>query len=299
MAKKKIKTWKKPPVLLYFLTALILIFLVTPILMVVPMSFTSSSLLKFPPEGFSFRWYEEFFSSSKWLDAAWVSIRIALGTTVIAVIFGTLGSLCVTKKVMRKGKSGKWIKLAMQLPMMLPAVIVAVAMYLVFGNMKVIGEIWPVILAHSCLAIPMVVTMMSSALAGLDASQYDAARVLGANHFQATMKVVLPLIKPSILSSCLFAFITSFDESVLVLFITKSKTMTLPRIMYADLKYGISPSLAAVSSLLICATLTFFVLSRVLSGMSPEARAKKLQAKIEKEQRKLDEQRRAQQTMAA
>ena len=288
MEKKKVKTWQKRPILLYVLTLLILLFLVTPILIVIPMSFTDSTLLKFPPEGFSLRWYEEFFSSSKWLDAAWVSIRIALGTTVLAVILGTLGALCVTKKVMRKGKSSKWIKLAMQLPMMLPAVIVAVSMYLVFGNLKIIGEVWTVVLAHTCLAIPMVVTMMSAALAGLDGSQYDAARVLGATHFQATMKVVLPLIKPSILSSCLFAFITSFDESVLVLFVTKSKTMTLPRLMFADLRYGISPALAAISTLLICITLTFFILSKVLSSMTPEARARKLQVKAEKERMRME-----------
>lgn len=293
---KKIKSWQKRPVLLYIITVLVLLFLLLPILIVVPMSFTSGTLLRFPPEGFSLRWYEKFFQDRQWIGSAIVSIKAAFGTMIVSVLLGTLASVGIAKKIMVKSK---WVKIVLQIPMIIPAVIVAVSMYLVFGRYKVLGKMWVIILAHSCLAIPFVVTLMTSALQGLDASQYDAARVLGANHFQATVKVVLPLIKTAIFSSCLFAFIISFDESVLVLFITKTKTLTLPRMMYADLKYGISPALASVSTLLICTTLTFFLLSKLIASMSPDAKAKRMQAKLEKELFKLEIKRRKQELAKA
>ena len=296
MKKKKIKSWQRRPYALYIITALVLLFLLLPIIIIVPMSFTSGTLLHFPPEGFSFRWYEKFFQDKQWIDSALVSIRAAFGTMIVSVLLGTVASVGLAKKIM--GKS-KWVKVVLQIPMMIPAVIVAVSMYLVFGKYKILGKMWVIILAHSCLAIPYVVTLTTAALQGLDASQYDAARVLGANHFQATVKVVLPLIKTAIFSSCLFAFITSFDESVLVLFITKTKTLTLPRMMYADLKYGISPALASVSTLLICTTLTFFLLSKVIASMSPDAKAARKQAKIEKELFKLEIKKREQEAAIA
>ncbi len=280
METQRLKSWQRKPIWLYILTALILFFLILPVLIVIPMSFTDSTLLKFPPQGFSLRWYEKFFHDTKWLNGAIVSLKAALGTMVLAVTLGTMGAICVSKKVMRKSK---WVKITMQLPMMLPSVIVAVSMYLRFGKYQVIGKLWTIIAAHTCLAIPMVMTTMSAALVGLDPAPYDAARVLGANHLQATTKVVLPQIKPSIFSSCLFAFITSFDESVLALFITKTKTQTLPKLMFAELKYGVSPELAAVSTLLICVTITFFALSKVVNAMSPNVKAARLYAKAEKE----------------
>lgn len=295
MKQKKIKSWQRKPIVLYIISGLVLLFLVLPILIVIPMSFTSGTMLSFPPQGFSFRWYEEFFESTKWVRAALTSVKIALTTMVCSLTLGTLSALGVYKKVMVKTK---WPKLMMQIPMMIPAVIVAVSMYKVFGVAGIVGKFWTVVVAHTCLAIPMVVTLMSAGLAGLDVSQYDAARVLGATNFQAVMRVVLPLVKPSLLSSCLFGFITSFDESVLVLFITTNSTMTLPRLMFADLKYGISPSLAAISTMLICITLFFFLLSRLIASLSPAQKALRKQKKIELEMTRREEEKRKAEALA-
>lgn len=273
------KTWKRKPIALYIITGLVLFFLVLPILIVVPMSFNGASILQFPPTSFSLRWYEEFFNSSQWTRAALVSVKVALGTMVLACTFGILAALGLSKKIMRKSKG---VKLLLMAPMMLPSIIVAIAMYLVYGQWKIVGTYFGIVVAHTCLAIPFVVTLISAALMNLDPRQYDAARSLGADHFTAIRKVVLPLIKPAIFSSMLFSFITSFDETVLVLFITKTNTLTLPRIIYADLRYGISPALAAVSSLLILLTLFLFLLSRVLANMQPDAKAARLAAKAER-----------------
>jgi putative spermidine/putrescine transport system permease protein len=281
MKKNKMKTWNKKPVILYMISAFVLLFLVLPILIVVPMSFNGASILQFPPTSFSLRWYQEFFNSQQWTRAAFVSVKIALGTTVLSCALGILSALGLSKKVLRNAKA---LKLLLMAPMMLPSIIVAISMYLVYGQWRIVGSYFAIIVAHTCLAIPFVVTLISASMTSLDPRQYDAARSLGANHFTAVRKVVLPLIKPAIFSSMLFSFITSFDETVLVLFITKTNTLTLPRVIYADLRYGISPSLAAVSSLLIFITLFLFFLSRVLAGMRPEAKAARLAAKMEKQE---------------
>ncbi|MDR2133065.1 MAG: ABC transporter permease [Clostridiales Family XIII bacterium] len=266
----KIKSWDKPPVALHIVTFCALLFLVLPILIVVPMSFNGENVLRFPPTDFSLKWYEVFFSSSKWINATLVSIKIALGVTGLSCAVGILASIGLSQKIMR-GSRG--LKLLLMAPIMLPSVIVAISMYLVFGQWKIVGTFSAIVLAHTCLALPFVVTLISASLSGLDPRLYDAARSLGAGHFTAIVKVVLPLIKPAIFSSMLFSFITSFDESVLVLFITKTKTLTLPRMIYAELRYSISPALAAVSSLLIFVTLFLFIFSRVLANMNPETAA--------------------------
>ena len=281
MKRNKLKTWNRKPIMLYIITGAVLFFLILPILIVIPMSFNGAPILQFPPTSFSLRWYEEFFNDEQWTKAALVSIKIAIGTTFLSCAFGIFAALGLSKKILRNAKG---LKLVLMAPMMLPSIIVAISMYLVYGQWRIVGTFFGIIVAHTCLAIPFVVTLISAALMSLDPRQYDAARSLGANHFTAVRKVVLPLIKPAIFSSMLFSFITSFDETVLVLFITKTNTLTLPRIIYADLRYGISPALAAVSSLLIFVTLLLFLLSRVLADMRPEAKAAKRMAKVERQE---------------
>lgn len=280
MKMEQVKTWNRKPILLYIVTIVVLFFLMLPILIVVPMSFNGAPVLQFPPTSFSLRWYHEFFNNSQWTTAALVSIKIAIGTTILACTFGILAALGLSKKILRNAKG---VKLILMAPMMLPTIIVAISMYLVYGQWRIVGTYFGIIVAHTCIAIPFVISLVAAALLSLDPRQYDAARSLGANHFTAVRKVVLPLIKPAILSSMLFSFITSFDETVLVLFITKSNTLTLPRIIYADLRYGISPALAAVSTLLIFLTLFLFLLSRVLTNMRPEAKAERLMLKLQKQ----------------
>lgn len=284
--KRKIKSWQKTPLFLYIITGIVLFYLILPVLIVIPMSFSGSEMLSFPPKGFSLRWYMKFFTESKWLSAAFTSLKIAAGTVLLAGILGIVAALGLSKKIMSGNKA---LKLILMLPMMLPAVIVAVSMYMSYAGWELVGTFRGLIVAHTCLALPYVVNMVSAALTGLDPSHYDAARSLGAGHWTAIRKVVIPLIKPAIFSSLLFAFVTSWDETVIVLFLSNSKTMTLPRLIYSELKYGISPIIAAVSSMLICITLFVFIITRVLGGMSPQARAAKLNARLEKEQLKREE----------
>ncbi|MFR9188872.1 MAG: ABC transporter permease [Anaerotruncus massiliensis (ex Togo et al. 2019)] len=155
-------------------------------------------------------------------------------------------ALGITSKTMKKG--GK-VQCHPAAPMILPSIIVAISMYMVYGQWKLIGTYTGMVLAHTCLAIPMVVTLTAASLYGVDSNLYDAARSLGATHFTAVRKIVLPLIRPAILTSMLFAFVTSFDESVISVFIARRNTATLPKLMFDSLVRG-RPAISAISSLL-------------------------------------------------
>ena len=248
----------KNPLWLYIISGLVLLFLILPVLIIIPMSFGGSAYLEFPPRSFSVRWYQAFFSDSEWLHGAWNSLRIAVGTTIIASLLGISAAVGITSRAMQKGSA--FINVILLIPMILPSIIVAVAMYMTYGQWKLVGTFTGLIVAHTCIAIPMVVTLVSASLYGIDINLYNAARSLGANHFTALRKVVLPLIKPAILTSMLFAFITSFDESVISIFIAKQQTTTLPKMIFNSLKYEISPAVSSVSAILIYVTLTLFLI---------------------------------------
>lgn len=256
------KQMNRRPIWLYIICALILLFLITPILIIVPMSFGGADYMEFPPSSFSLRWYQEFFSDAKWLNAAWNSIQIAVVTMILSCLLGVSSAIGITSKAMKKG--GKFFNMLLLVPMILPMIIVAISMYMVYGQWKLIGTFWGLILGHTCLAIPMVVTLTSASLYGMDANLQDAARSLGASYFTALRKVTLPLIKPAIFTSMLFAFITSFDESVVSVFIAKSTTTTLPKLIFDSLRYEISPSISAISSMLIFLTIGAFCLKGIL-----------------------------------
>jgi len=263
MMQKK-SAWNKPPYILYGVCALVFLFIMIPVLIVIIISFSGTSYLKFPPSSFSFRWYQEFFSNKKWMDAALNSLKIGFGTTLVSVTLGLLAALGLTKKNLTRTK---WLNVLLLTPLMVPTIIVAVALYFVFARWHLLGTFTGMIIAHSCLAIPFVTTLISSSLYGIDSRLYDAARSLGANHFNAIRLVVLPLIKPAILSSMLFAFITSFDEVIVASFITKQETTTLPKLMFDYLKFEINPVISAVSTLLIVLT-TSILLFNALSQKS-------------------------------
>jgi putative spermidine/putrescine transport system permease protein len=267
LIKSRASRWDRNPIWLYIICALVLFFLLMPILIIIPMSFGGSPFLEFPPRSFSLQWYQKFFSDPNWLRGAWNSLRIGFSTMIIACLFGISAAIGITSKAMKKG--GGLFNIVLLIPMILPSIIVAIAMYMIYGQWKLVGTFPGVIIAHTCLAIPMVVTLVSASLYGVDINLYNAARSLGASHLTALRKVVLPLIKPAIFTSMLFAFITSFDESVVTMFVAKQQTTTLPKMIFSSLKYEISPAVSAISAILIYITLILFVL-RGLAGAKRE-----------------------------
>ncbi len=231
----------------YLICALIFIFLIMPIFIIIPMSFSSSRFLQFPPRGFSLQWYAEYFGSRNWISATLRSFQVGILTMVFATILGTLASFAIV----RGDFKGKMLLYGMILsPIIIPVIITSVAVYYIFANLRMVGSIWGLVLAHTVLALPFVVVNVTATLQGFDITLERASLSLGANRLVTFLRVTFPVIWPGIISGALFAFITSFDEVVVAIFLCGSKP-TLPKQMWDGIRVSINPTITAVASLLI------------------------------------------------
>jgi putative spermidine/putrescine transport system permease protein len=240
------------------LVGAILIFLVVPILVIVPLSFNSDSFLMYPMSGFSLRWYEEFLGSPTWQRALKNSLIISPLATLLAVVVGTLAAV----GLVRADFKGKALLTSLLIsPMVVPVVITGVAMYLFFAPLGLTGSYLGLILAHAALGVPFVVTTLTATLQGFDYNMVRASASLGANPTTTFFRVTLPLVAPGVISGALFAFAISFDEVVVTLFLASPEQSTLPRQMFSGIRDNISPTIAAVATLLVLlATLMLLLL---------------------------------------
>lgn len=233
---------------LRILCGLILLFLVVPVLVIMPLSFNADSFLLYPMSGFSLRWYEEFFGSATWTSALKNSLIISPLATLLAVVLGTLASIGLT----RASFPGKALLVSVLIsPMVVPVVVIGVAMYIFFAPLGLTGSYTGLVLAHAILGVPFVVTTVTATLQGFDFNLVRAASSLGANPVTTFFRVTLPMVAPGIISGGLFAFATSFDEVVVTLFLASPEQATLPRQMFAGIRENISPTIAAVATILI------------------------------------------------
>jgi putative spermidine/putrescine transport system permease protein len=233
---------------LWLITLAVLGFLILPILVIVPLSFSSGTFLTFPLPGLSLRWYEEFFTSAPWRLSLRNSVIVATAATVIATVLGTLAALGLTRA--RLPGQGLLMGLIVS-PMVVPLVIVAVGVYFAYAPFGLTGSLLGLTFAHTALAVPFVVITVSATLRGFDPNQARAGASLGASPRVVFFRIVLPLILPGVISGALFAFITSFDEVVVALFLTGPGERTLPRQMFIGMRENISPVITAAASLLI------------------------------------------------
>ncbi|MGG1663711.1 ABC transporter permease [Brevibacillus sp. NRS-1366] len=247
---------------LYIVGGIILFFIIAPILIVVPLSLSSANYIIFPPPGFSLKWYEKIFEDSVWVEAAIRSFQVGILTTALSVVLGTMAALAVTKLEF-KGK--KLVSALMILPMIVPAVVVGIALYRVFSTTHIIGSVFGLVLAHTLLALPIVFVTVSSSLKGVDKNYELAAMGLGSTPIGVFFKVILPIIKPGMLSGALFAFITSLDEVIVTIFVGGISNVTLPKAMWDGIRSETNPTISAVSTLLILGTCLLFILQGWLS----------------------------------
>lgn len=222
-------------------------FLMAPLLIVFPISFSSANYLQFPPPGWSLRWYEAYLSDYAWMDATWRSLKVGVVTMVLATILGTMLAFSLVRgRYAGRGVLGQ----VANTPLLVPTIIYSVAVYGLFAQMRLIGMWWGIVLAHTVLAIPYVTIMVSAALRTVDPRLEQAAVGLGASRFTAIRRVTLPIIRPAIISAMFLAFISSFDELVVAMFIG-GVNMTLPKKMFDNIVNEIDPTIAAVSVLQI------------------------------------------------
>ena len=251
------------------LTALVLIFLVAPILTIVPLSFSSGSFFYYPLPGFSLRWYEDFFSSSFWLPALKNSLIVAVSATVIATALGTLAALGIWRA--RFPAQGLVLAILIS-PMVVPVVIVAVGAYFALAPLGLTDGYAGLILAHATLGVPFVVVTVLATLAGFDRTLIRAAESLGAPRITTFRRVTLPLILPGVASGAVFAFAASFDEVVVALLMAGPGQRTLPRQMFAGINDNISLTIAAAATMLIAISLLLMVVVALLQRRSARMR---------------------------
>jgi putative spermidine/putrescine transport system permease protein len=238
--------------------AVLCIFLLLPTLVVAPISFTETDFITFPPHGFSTRWYAAFFQRPEWRNALVTSTVAAVLTTILATVLGTMVALGLAGISRRAGRAVSFFFL---LPMIVPTIITAAALYTPFARMGLIATIPGIVLAHTILALPFVVINVSAILQKLDWRVVNAARSLGASPVAAFRLVTLPILAPGIAAGAVFAFLTSFDEVVVSLFISGAGATTLPVQMWSGIRFEISPIVSAASCLLLlvsCLLLTLF-----------------------------------------
>ncbi len=250
----------------------VLLFLILPILIIVPISFSAGNMLAFPLPGFSLRWYETIAGSPAWLDAAKNSLFIGICSTVLAMSLGTAAAIGLARARFRF----KAVLVALIVsPILIPIVITAVGMYFFFVKIGLVGTYPGLILAHTVLSVPFVVVTVMATLEGFDTNLIRAAAGLGARPFTAFRRVMLPIIFPGIASGGLFAFATSFDEIVVTFFLAAPEQRTLPRQIFSGVREYVSPGIAAVATLLIIVSALLLTTVELLRRRSERLRTGK------------------------
>ncbi|HEY7945319.1 MAG: ABC transporter permease [Burkholderiales bacterium] len=254
---------------LVVLTGAVLVFLVAPILTIVPLSFSSGSFFYYPLPGFSLRWYQDFFTSPFWLLSLKNSLIIGISATVLATTLGTMAAL----GIWRARFPAQALVLALLIsPMVVPVIIVAVGVYFAFAPLGLSDGYLGLILAHTTLGVPFVVITVLATLSAFDRTLLRAAESLGASQLATFRRVMLPLILPGVASGAVFAFAASFDEVVVVLLMAGPAQRTLPRQMFAGINDNISLTIAAAATMLIAISLALMIVVGWLQRRSARLR---------------------------
>ncbi len=238
-----------------------IIFLIAPVLLLIPMSLGSAEIIEFPPSKIGIDQYRKFFSHPAWQTAVLNSLQVAVGTSIVSTTIGLLASLALVRGRF-KGKS--LINAFILSPMIVPLIVMALAFYISLSKLGMLGTKLGLILAYTPLTLPFSVLPISATLRGFDRSLEHAALSLGASRFQTFTKITFPIIRPGILTGAIFAFMIAFDEVVIALFICGSTAVTLPKKMWDVIRYEIEPMLPAISTLLLLLAALILVLIGVL-----------------------------------
>ncbi|MGN0679321.1 MAG: ABC transporter permease [Oscillospiraceae bacterium] len=251
--------------MLYVYTFLLIIVMILPAVVIIPQAFTNLNYFKFPVEETSFKWFEKFFGNEQWIVGLGRSMMIAVLAAVLATIIGTMGALAMNK-LKFKGKS---IFMSIMIaPMVVPVVVVGAALYTTFAPIGLTNSIPGLIFAHTLLGIPMVFVTMLSGFANVNENLELAAMSMGSSPVGAFFKVTLPTVRTSLVSSVLFAFVTSLDEVVVTTFVSGANTKTLTMVMWENMRTNIDPTLAVAALFMIILTLGMYIIKEIVESKS-------------------------------
>ncbi|MGE0237821.1 MAG: ABC transporter permease subunit [Parvibaculaceae bacterium] len=229
-------------------TAAVLAFLAAPLLVVCILSFSSSPFVIFPPPGFSLQWWEKLYLAQDWHAALLASLKLGLATAVGSTVVGTMGAFWLVRAAVPAKRLLYLLTLA---PLIVPVIVTATSLYVFEARLRLLGTFPGLLIGHMLLATPYVVVIMSSALRGLDRTLEQAAAINGARMSQTLRWVTLPLLAPALVTAGLLAFLTSFDELLVSIFLLGRQTPTLPIKFWGDIKYQIDPMLSTASTLIV------------------------------------------------
>jgi putative spermidine/putrescine transport system permease protein len=252
------------------IAALVLAFPVLPLIVIVPLSFTSGSLLIYPLPGFSLRWYADFFGNDLWVGAIGHSLIIGLCATLLATATGTMAALGLARAEFRFKRV---IFAFLATPLVVPLIIAAVGIFFFYARFGLVGSFSGLVLAHTVLALPFVVVTVTATLQGHDPALGRAGASLGAPPFLVFFRIDLPIILPGILSGALFAFVTSFDETVVTIFIGGPRWRTLPLQIWSGVRESISPTVTAAAVVLFLVSVALVVTVELLRRRGERLRA--------------------------
>ena len=255
---------------------LVLLFLILPILVIVPLSFNAEPFFSFTegmltldPEAYSLRWYREIFSDPKWLLAIKNSFIIGIFSTLLATVLGTCAAVGLARDEM---PFRRFVTALLLSPMIVPLIITAAGMFFFYSKIQLSQTYIGVIMAHAVLGTPFVIITVTATLVGFDKSLVRASASLGAGPIHTFFKIQMPLIIPGVISGGLFAFITSFDEVVAVLFLASPEQRTIPRQMWSGIREQISPTILAVATLLVLLSIILLTVIELLRRRSERLR---------------------------
>ncbi|WP_292217085.1 ABC transporter permease subunit [Mesorhizobium sp.] len=233
---------------LWIYTIVVLVFLTAPLIVIVVLSFSSSSFVVFPPPGFSLRWWESLANAADWQASFLFSTKLGLTSALLATIIGTMGAFWLVRTTLPLKRSLFLFSLS---PLMVPVVIVATSLYVFEARIHMLGSFIGLVLGHVLLSVPYVIVIMAAALRGFDESLERAAAVHGARPVQVLRLVTLPILKPALITAGLLAFLTSFDELLVSIFLLGRQTPTLPMKFWGDIKFQVNPLLSTASTFIV------------------------------------------------
>lgn len=241
-----------------------IIYILIPLVVVVPASFTSANYPSFPPKGISLQWYTKILERTEFIEAFYNSVQFAFFAAFFAVLFGTLGALAIAKYEI-PGKP--YITSILTAPLSVPQLVLGIALLIYFTPMMLAGTSTGFLIAHTIICIPYVIRLVLTGLSGFDYNLEKAAAILGANPFIVFWKVTLPLIRPAMISGGLFAFLTSFDNVTISLFMISPNMRTLPIEIFSTMQDAYNPIVASVSSVVIFISVILIVVLEKIHGI--------------------------------
>lgn len=264
-AMRHARGWDLAGAVISGIAALVLLYLILPTFVIVPLSFSSKSFLSFPPPGWSLQWYQRLVENADYAIALGNSVKIGLPAAFIATVFGTMAAVGLVRGQMRASRSLSLLVIA---PIILPQIVLAIGLFPIMAKLGIIGTYAGILIGHAVVCTPLVFITVSAALRSYSPSYELAAMTLGADWWHTFWHVTFPMIRIGMLVGFIFAFTFSFDEIMLAIFLTSATTRTMPRLLWEQLNYQMTPTVAAATVVILCITLSLIALAAVFAKRS-------------------------------